>query len=256
MKTVAGLTFWRRRPQSAQLTVAHIDPVHFAALTFGIKGIAVVRIEHDVEPIATGQSGPIRVADSFLAWHRAWPDPILIVLQPAGDAEGRLRIVQGDAIKFSCRNSVEMIPAFAGRERFINAAIGSEQNTLANWRLRRLVFVLGLGRFRRGHGSRLNDHGVTIGMDFLGKIFAESFAAVVGNEQREPQTIHALIVRRINPDLAEVKWTRINRADPRPFLSAIFRTKYTAAAAAQLVDIARAAFETLDDCHDDLRIAG
>src|SRR5437870_2787899 len=132
MKTVAGLTFWRRRPQSAQLTVAHIDPVHFAALTFGIKGIAVIRIEHDVEPIATGKSSPIRVADSFLAWHRARPDPILIVLKSAGDAEGRLRVVKRQPVKFSRRDSVEVIPAFAGRKGLVNAAIGSEQNTLAN----------------------------------------------------------------------------------------------------------------------------
>src|SRR5581483_660004 len=64
-----------------------------------------------------------------------------------------------------------------------------------------------------------------------------------------------LIVRWIDPDLAEVEWTRVDRARARPVFAAIFRAKHTTGAAAQFVDVAGAAFEALHDRHHDIRFA-
>src|SRR5205823_14293301 len=65
----------------------------------------------------------------------------------------------------------------------------------------------------------------------------------------------SLISSRIDPDLAEIKRARIDRAGARPFLSAIFGAKHAAAFTAQIGQLTRTAFITLHHGHDDLRIA-
>src|SRR5207302_898099 len=82
-------------------------------------------------------------------------------------------------------------------------AIVADEQTLTNARLRRLVLVFRFRRLRRGHCSRLNRQRVTIGMKFLGQIFAEIFSPIIRDEQGEPEQVDALIVRWIDPDLAE-----------------------------------------------------
>src|ERR1700730_4883136 len=114
-----------------------------------------------------------------------------------------------------------MVPALAGRETLINAAIGAQQQTLTNRRLWGFVFVFRFCRLGRGSSSRLNYKRMAIGMNFFGEIFPEVFPAVVGYEQRETEQINALIVCRIDADLAEVKRTRIHRAHARPFVAGI-----------------------------------
>src|SRR5437588_1389793 len=91
-------------------------------------------------------------------------------------------------------------------------------------------------------------------MHFLGKIFPEIFAAIIRDKQRELEKINALVVCRIDPDLAEIKWTRINRAHSRPMLAVVFRSKDAAAFAAQIAQSARTAFKTLHNGHHDFRI--
>ena len=60
-----------------------------------------------------------------------------------------------------------MIPALAAGEALIHTAIRSEQQTLANWRFRRLVFIFRFGRLRRRRCAGLNRERVTIRMNFL-----------------------------------------------------------------------------------------
>src|SRR5206468_11213034 len=98
---------------------------------------------------------------------------------------------------------------------------GSEQQPLTNRRLRRFVFVFGFGRLGRGNSSWLNDKRVAIRMNFFGKMLAEIFPAVVRYEQRKTKQVTALIVRRIDADLAEIKRTRIHRTHARPFFTAV-----------------------------------
>src|SRR2546429_3719022 len=141
--------------------------MHFAALAFGIERVAIVRIEYDVKSIAAGQTGPVRIANSFFAQNAARSDPVFVVLQPAGNAEVWFRVVERDPIKFTRRDAIEMFPAFPGGKGLINAAIVPEQDPLTNRRLRRLVLVLGFRRFLRWHRSRLNHQGMTIGMPFI-----------------------------------------------------------------------------------------
>src|SRR6266567_4590478 len=255
MKPISRRAFGRLRSQVAELAIAQIDPVHFTLLAFRIKGIAVVRIEYDVESVAAGERSPIRIANSFLARHSARPDPVLVVLKSAGNAEVRLRVVKSDSIKFPSRNGIEMIPALASRETLINTAIGSEQYALANRRFRRFVLIFRFRRFRRRHSAWLNGKCVTIRMHFLGKIFPEIFPAIIGNEQPEPELINSLIVGRVDSDLAEIKRARIDRAGACPFLSAIFRAKHAAAFTSQIGQLTRTAFITLHHGHNDLRIA-
>ena len=245
----------RLRAQLTQFAIAQIDPMHESFLAFRVKEIAIGRIEYDIKAIAAGQADPIRVADPFLALHAAGTNPILIVLKSAGDAEVRFRIVQGDSVKFSRRNAVEMVPPFSGRETLIHAAIRSEQQTLANRRLWWLGFVLRLRWFRRRHGAWLNYQRMTIGMDFVGKIFAKILAAIIRNQQCVLEKINALIVCRIDADLAEIERTRIDCAYASPFFASVLGTEYAAAFTAQIVDAAGAALITLHHRHDDARIA-
>src|ERR1700730_5544061 len=148
-----------------------------------------------------------------------------------------------------------MIPSLARGETLINAAIRAEQQSLADRRFGRFVFVLWLGRLGRRSRSRLNGKCVAIGVAFFGEIFPKIFAAIIGNEQREPEYVNALIVGRIDSDLAEIKWSRIDRADTRPFFAAILGTEDTAAFAPHVHDAAGAAFVTLDYCHHNFWIA-
>src|SRR5438046_8967563 len=127
MKPIARRAFNRLWSQAAELAIAQIDPVHFTLLTFRIKGVAIIWTENDIKAVATGERGPIGITNSFLARHGARPDPSLMVLQSASDAEVGLRVVESDPITFSGRNGSEMIPALAGRATSVTAAAGHAQ---------------------------------------------------------------------------------------------------------------------------------
>src|SRR6266540_658064 len=146
MESIFRLALVRLRAQLTQFAIAQIDPMHFALLAFCVKHVAIGRIEYDIKTVAAGQADPIRVADSFLALHAAGTNPILIVLKSAGDAEVRFRIVQGDPVKFACRNAVKMLPTFSCGETLIDAAIRSEQQPLTYRRPWWLAFVFRLWR--------------------------------------------------------------------------------------------------------------
>ena len=255
MEPIFRLALMRLRAQLTQFAIAQIDPMHESLLTFRVKEIAIGWIEYDIEAIAAGQADPIRVADPFLALHAAGTNPILIVLKSAGDAEVRFRIVQRDTVKFSRWNAVEMLPPFSGRKTLIDAAIRPEQQTLAHRRFWGLAFILRLRWFWRRHGARLNYQGMTIGMDFIRKIFAKIPAGVIRNQQCVLEQINALIVCRIDADLAEIEGTRIDCAYACPFFATVLGTKHAAAFTAQIVDAAGAALITLHHRHDDARIA-
>src|SRR6266404_1153323 len=228
--------------------------VHFAALTFRVKRVAVGRIEQNIKTVAAGERDPIRVTNSFLARHAARPDPVLVVLKSARDAEVRFGIVQCDPVKFSRWNFIQMIPAFASGETLINAAIGAQQQTLTNRRLGRFVFVFRFWRFGCRSRSWLNNKRVAIGMNFFRQIFPEVFPGVIGYQQRETEQINALIVRRIDPDLTEIKWARVHRTRARPLFAAILGSKNAAAFAAQIGNLAGTAFITLDYRHNDFGV--
>src|SRR2546429_4800807 len=151
MKPISRRAFNRLWSQTAELAIAQIDPVHFTLLAFRIKGVVIVWIENDIKAVATGKRSPIGVTNSLFALHGARPDPVLVVLKSAGDAEVRFRVVESDSIKFSSRNGIEMIPALAGCETLVNAAVGSEQYALANQRFRRFVLVFRFWPFCRRH---------------------------------------------------------------------------------------------------------
>ena len=96
---------------------------------------------------------------------------------------------------------------------------------------------------------------MAIRMHFLRMIFAESAAAIIGDEQGEAEHVNALIVRRIDLDFAEVERTRIDVAHPRPFLAAIFGAENATGATVDIANVARAAFITLHHRHHHLGIA-
>src|SRR5437016_6987096 len=203
------LAFGRFRFELTQLAGAKIESMHGAALVVAIKRVAIRWIEEHIKSIRAGEWSPVGIANAFLARHGTRSHPIAVVLESARDAIRRLRVVQRNSVEFARGNSIQMFPALPSGVTLVNAAIVPDQQTLTNARLRRLVLVFRFWRLRRGHCSRLNRERVTIGMKFLGQIFAEIFSPIIRNEQREPEQIHALIVRWIDPDLAEIKRARI-----------------------------------------------
>src|SRR5205823_6348972 len=105
MKPVTRLALWRLGLEPAQLAVTQIDAMHFAALALGVKRVAIVRIEHDIKSVAAGETGPVRITNSFLAQNAARADPVFVVLQSAGNAEVRFVVVERDPIKFARRDT-------------------------------------------------------------------------------------------------------------------------------------------------------
>src|SRR5207245_11119034 len=98
-----------------------------------------------------------------------------------------------------------MVPILSAGKTLIKTAIGPEQQSLTDRRLRRFIFVFRLWRFRRRHSPGLDRQRVTIRMNFFGKIFAEIFAAVIRPAERELEPMNALTVRLINPTLVKLK---------------------------------------------------
>src|ERR1700693_375359 len=206
----------------------------FPALAFGIKRVVVGRIKQNIKTVSSGESGPIGISNLFFALDATRANPVLVVLQSAGDSKIRLRIVEAYPAKLTARKFVQVIPILAARKTLIEAAIGPEQQSQTNRRFRWFVLVFGFRRFGRRRAVRLNREGVAIGMNFLRKIFAEVFATVIGHHQSELQKIDALIVPRIDPNLAEIKRARIDCAHPGPMSAAVSRSKQAATFAAQI----------------------
>ena len=96
---------------------------------------------------------------------------------------------------------------------------------------------------------------MTIRVHFPGEIFPEILPGVIGNEHRHAEDVNTLIICRIDPNLAEIKRTRIDVAHPRPFFSAVFRAENAATSAVNGFDVSRPTFVALHDRHHDLRFA-
>src|SRR5206468_1937027 len=127
MKPVARRAFRWFGPQTSQLAVAQIDPVHFALLALGIKRVVIGRIEQNIKTVAAGERGPIGIANQLFALDAARPDSVFVVLQTAGEAEVRFRIIQSNPVKLACRNFIQMVPILSARKTLIKTAIGPEQ---------------------------------------------------------------------------------------------------------------------------------
>src|SRR5205814_9510181 len=224
-KTISRLRFRRLGSQTAQFAISQIDPVHFTLLAFRVKRVAISWIEQDIETVTTRKRGPITVANALLTLHAARSHPIFVVLKATRNSEIRFRVVERDPIKFSCGNLVQMIPIFAARKTLIHAAISPEQQTLANWRFRRLVFVFGFWWFWWRHCAGLNRERVAIRMNFFREILTKVFAAVIGHQQREAEKINALVVCRVDAYLAKIKRARVHGTRAWPFFASVFRPK-------------------------------
>src|SRR6202035_4082134 len=72
---------------------------------------------------------------------------------------------------------------------------------------------------------------------------------------RELKHINALIIRRIDPDLAEIKRARIDRAHSCPVFAVVFRPENTAALTSQIAQGSRTAFKALHNCRYNFRVA-
>src|SRR5215475_2548119 len=123
MEAITRCAFGRLGTQTPQLAVAKIDPVHFPALTLGIKRVVIRRIEQNVKSISAGERNPVCVTNTLFALHAARSNPVLVVLQSAGDPEIRLRIVQTDPIKLARREFVQVVPIFSAGKTLIKTAV-------------------------------------------------------------------------------------------------------------------------------------
>src|SRR5437773_7058129 len=125
VEAIAWLPFSRLGTQTTYLAISQIDPVHFALLALSIKCVAIGWIEQDIKTVPAGKRSPIAVANALFALHAAWSNPVLVILKAARDSEIRLRVVEGDPIKFSRGNLIQMIPVLAAGKTLIYAAISS-----------------------------------------------------------------------------------------------------------------------------------
>src|SRR5437868_11663890 len=114
-----------------------------------------------------------------------------------------------------------MLPALAAGVALVNATVISDDQTQRNRWLWWLVLVLGFRRFWRRRTSILNGKRVHIRMQLIRKIFAKCFPTVIRSKEREAEQINTLIVRGIDPNLAKIKWARIQIAGALPCLAAI-----------------------------------
>src|SRR5215471_18722423 len=149
-----------------------------------------------------------------------------------------------------------MIPILSTGKALIHAPISSEQQTQTNLRLWWFVFFLRLRRPGRRRRAGLNRERMMIGMRFFSQIFAKIFSGIVRHKQREPEQIHALVVRGVDTNLAEIKWAGIHGTHARPRFASVLRTKNSAAFTAQIIERPNPTFITLHNCHDDFWIAG
>src|SRR5262249_51195816 len=157
------------------------------------------------------------------------------ILQAAGDSIKRLRVVQRNSIVLAGRKMIEVIPRLAPSVALINTTIGSENQPLRDWRFLLFFFFrppISTGsRQRRGRScwsrpfvtlpsrkgrALLNGECMTVGMHFLREIFPKILSPFIRRQHRHPQHINALRIRRIDPDLAKVKWAGIDVARPYP----------------------------------------
>src|SRR5207248_7458370 len=109
---------------------------------------------------------------------------------------------------------------------------------------------------RRRHSARLNLERVMIGMSFYSYILANVLPGIIRHEQREPEHVHALVIRGVDTNLAEIKWAWVHGAHSRPRLASVLGTKNATAFAAKIVERTEASFVTLHNCHHDFCIAG
>src|SRR5438552_17800063 len=100
METITRLTFGWLGTQTPYFADSQIDPMDFALLTFGIKGLVISWIKQDLKAAATSKRGPITLANTFLTLHPAPPLPVLVVLQPARNSALRVRVDQGQVLLF------------------------------------------------------------------------------------------------------------------------------------------------------------
>src|SRR6266481_1427179 len=123
MEAITRLAFCWLGTQTPYFAISQIDPMHFALLTFRIKGVVISRIKQDVKSIETGKRGPIAVANTFLTLHSAGSHPVLVVLETTGNSEIRFRVVERNSIIFARGNLVQMIPVLAASKTLVYAAI-------------------------------------------------------------------------------------------------------------------------------------
>ena len=69
--------------------------------------------------------------------------------------------------------------------------------------------------------ARIDDQRVEISVGQLGAVGDERATAVVGHAQTVAEHVHAILVPRVDHDLAEVERARRERVDPLPVLSRV-----------------------------------
>src|SRR5438128_1904842 len=127
-----------------------------------------------------------------------------------------------------------MIPVRAAVVRLVDAAVGSEQQTL--------------GR------ARIDRERVAVGMDVLEAVLAPGLPAVLGDVEDEAEHVDLLVVLRIDADLAEIERARVEVALALPRIAAVVAPEHPPRFARDVVDIRGPARGALDDGIDDVRI--
>src|SRR4029077_17481446 len=151
------------------------------------------------------ERGPVTVPDAVLRPGVARTDPGLVVLQSAADPVGRA-LVYVDPIVLPGGEAVLELPGLAAVHALVESAIGAEQQATGP--------------------ARIDDEVVIVGVDVLEPVLPPGLPSVLRDVDDEAEDVDALVVGRVDADLAEVERARIEPAHPGPVLARIVRAEH------------------------------
>ncbi len=215
------LAFRRGRTNVARLVRFEIAALHISVLRFRVDDRRIGRIDLCVEAVAAAGLDPFRIRYAARVHRRARTAPGVVVLQPPADVI-RPRHVDADFVELSERNGVDEIPRLAAIAADVDAAVAARDHVIRI--------------------ARIDPGGVIVAMDPLNQIRSERLAAVFRVVHLRAVNPQALIVVRIDADLAVVAAARIGVGHLRPGLAFVIAA----------VD---AALRVLDERVDHVRIS-
>ena len=188
VEAVLLLLIGGRGPYRHTLEGLQVEAGHIAVLTFDVDRGGIDRIDHAVEAVTAAHVLPVVHLDALPNHGARRPDPGLVVLQPAADVV-RFLVVRADLVELAERDRVQVVPGLALVEALMDAAVGSGQD---------VVRVGGV-----------NPKGVIVAMNSLNQVLSPRLSAVLRVVHVRGEDPDALVVVRVDVDLAVVRGARV-----------------------------------------------
>ena len=189
-----------------------------AVLRLGVDGVGIGGIDLRVHAVAGVDLHPVVVEDAEIVARGARAAERVRVLQAAVDVVRR-RHVDADPVELADRQVVHLVPGDAAVEGEVEPAVVAEDEVLRVGGIdpERVMIAVHADVVGRAHACRWRRARPVTGS-------RERPAAVVGDEQRRAEDVEALVVGRIDVDLAVVHRPRVDVAHLPPRLAAVVGT--------------------------------